>query len=297
MTFTQSRALSNDILQNQVHQIDLILAMYSGESHLADGDHEIYESIKRGLEEPSYKYQRPDKSFITVHISVPIDLVAKSLSLILSVEVPVLLQASHQAQDDLLPFVQLHRPDWLTRKAFNQIVGGLPGGTEDCISETIQYLQQEVPSVIDRNSEIKREVLNDSSPLARVWFYFPSLSTREKRSDLVKLAPQYELTGFVLAGKPGVLCVEGCSDSIQSYIVDIKRTSWGDIPSFQEKITERFRECEAVGRKFDSMREITDEIERHGQRGNRGNLAQVEEFLKSAGLGEAFSKIFMQCER
>ena len=34
----------------------------------------------------------------------------------------------------------------------------------------------------------------------RVWFWFPSLSTREKRDDMVNWAPGYGLSGWVLAG-------------------------------------------------------------------------------------------------
>jgi hypothetical protein len=43
--------------------------------------------------------------------------------------------------------------------------------------------------------------LNLRAPLVRVWFYFPSLNTREKRQNMVDWAPSYSLTGFVLAGK------------------------------------------------------------------------------------------------
>lgn len=35
----------------------------------------------------------------------------------------------------------------------------------------------------------------------RVWYWFPSLSSREKRDDMVNWAPEYGLTGFVLAGQ------------------------------------------------------------------------------------------------
>jgi hypothetical protein len=34
--------------------------------------------------------------------------------------------------------------------------------------------------------------------------------------NMVNLAPGYALTGFVLAGKPGVLCLEGASPDIDS---------------------------------------------------------------------------------
>lgn len=45
----------------------------------------------------------------------------------------------------------------------------------------------------------KEEVVEDGE-LQRVWFWFPSLSTREKRKDLVTYASRWGLTGFVLAG-------------------------------------------------------------------------------------------------
>lgn len=135
----------------------------------------------------------------------------------------------------------------------------------------------------------------DSGPLLRVWFYFPSLSTREKRKDLVNYAPRYNLTGFVLAGKPGVLCLEGTSKSVDDYMNAIKNESWGDIPSHQKKVSERYREeCGEAGRKFEGMREITDDLgERRGTRKNRGDMAALEAYLTEQGVGASFSKVIM----
>ena len=133
-------------------------------------------------------------------------------------------------------------------------------------------------------------------PLVRVWFYFPSLSTREKRDDLVSMAPMYALTGFVLAGKPGVLCLEGASRDIDAYMKTIKTESWGDIPSYQKKVSERYREeGQAVGgRRFVGMQEITESLgERRGERANRGDMKALEAWLKERGLGEAFEKVIM----
>lgn len=70
----------------------------------------------------------------------------------------------------------------------------------------------------------------------RVWFFFPSLSTKEKRNDLVMYARERKMTGFVLAGKPGLLCVEGPIDVIDEYMAAIKSQSWSDIPSYQKKV-------------------------------------------------------------
>ncbi|GAA5869318.1 hypothetical protein JCM3774_004205 [Rhodotorula dairenensis] len=149
----------------------------------------------------------------------------------------------------------------------------------------------------------------------RVWFYFPSLSSREKRDDMVNWAPEYNLTGFVLAGKPALLCVEGTESNVQAYLSDIKANSWADIPSFQKKVSERFRTrllppstspadptaapAAAAGatadptlrRLFTSMDEITALIPRGGYRGHKPEMGDVRDFLAAKGLGDAFGQV------
>lgn len=113
---------------------------------------------------------------------------------------------------------------------------------------------------------------------------------------MVDWAPSYSLTGFVLAGKPGLLCLEGSASNIDAYMNEIKTVSWGDIPSHQKKVSERYRETGSeVTRAFESMIEITDLVgERHGQRQNRGDMAAIENWLKERGLGEMFESVILQ---
>ncbi|KAH7025743.1 uncharacterized protein B0I36DRAFT_351714 [Microdochium trichocladiopsis] len=144
----------------------------------------------------------------------------------------------------------------------------------------------------------------DLEPLVRVWFYFPSISTRSKRDDLVRNAPAYGLTGFLLAGKPGLLCLEGGTRAVDEYMRFIKTESWGDIPAHHKKVSERYREESAgggggggaaVGRVFADMTEITDTVggERRGERANRGDMKAIEAWLTERGLGEAFTKVLI----
>jgi hypothetical protein len=128
----------------------------------------------------------------------------------------------------------------------------------------------------------------------RAWFYFPSISTRSKRDDFIIHAPTYRLSGFLYAGKPGILCVEGEAQSVDDYMKFIKTESWGDIPAHHKKVSERYRESKDVERVFEDMAEITDSVgERRGQRVNRGDMKAVEEWLIGRGLGDAFGKVLM----
>lgn len=153
------------------------------------------------------------------------------------------------------------------------------------------------------------------SPLVfRTWHHLVSLSTKEKRQDLVSYAmattqgtPPQPLTGFVLAGKPGLVVLEyplPCDDdgdaaaratairdatsTIDSYWSSIKSRSWADIPAGHKKVTETHRE-EYVPRAFYDMREMTGAEEIGGKEAMRGgwrnDMSKVEQWLKTKGIG------------
>ncbi len=73
---------------------------------------------------------------------------------------------------------------------------------------------------------------------------------------------------------------------------DIKNVSWGDIPSHQKKVSERFRELN-VERAFTDIREITSEIEKGGGKGNRGDMGMVREVFGGYGLEDTLDKVLM----
>ncbi|KAF4156948.1 hypothetical protein CNMCM6069_006244 [Aspergillus lentulus] len=184
----------------------------------------------------------------------------------------------------------LRQPDWMSKAELATLAAGMPS---DDLFEAFEYVQDEGLRFLEAQRASKSETTKSSSgPIVRVWFYFPSLSTREKRNDLVNHAPDYSLTGFVLAGKPGVLCLEGASADIDAYMSFIKTHSWGDIPSHQKKVSERYRETKDVQRVFSGMEEITDSLgERSGHRANRGDMQALETWLQTRGLHEAFDKV------
>ena len=93
-----------------------------------------------------------------------------------------------------------------------------------------------------------------------------------------------------------MLCLEGSGSNIDAYMNEIKTVSWGDIPSHQKKVSERYRETgDGVKRAFEGMIEITDLVgEKHGARQNRGDMAAIEAWLKERGLGDMFESVILQ---
>ncbi|KAB5591713.1 hypothetical protein CTheo_4827 [Ceratobasidium theobromae] len=247
---------------------------------------------------------------ITIHIEVG-ESQTVTLTVVLYLRAAVPIAAAHVKSQDPgarppLIEISIKHPSWLSRATYQHLVSLLPPytgsiipdvqGAEDggdWIAQIIELVDSEdTKSMLLATSESDSTTAPPTHELivttyTRAWFYLPSLSTRSKRDDMVKLASKYNLTGFVLAGKPGLLCVE-TSDrdpaAPDTFIAELKTVSWADIPSHQKKITERHREFDLPERTFEDMHEITEMISTRGARANRGNMGEVRAFLEEKGL-------------
>ncbi|ORY29758.1 hypothetical protein BCR39DRAFT_530877 [Naematelia encephala] len=130
------------------------------------------------------------------------------------------------------------QPAWLNRMQHDSLLSSIPPcDAPDAILDTIESIKASASILLhSTRAPTPPPVEKVEEVLERVWFWFPSLSTREKRRDLVEYAPRYGLTGFVLAGKPGLLCLEGDAKQVDHYMSSIKSESWSDIPSHQKKV-------------------------------------------------------------
>lgn len=277
--------------------IDLLTAMFPspGEVEIPESTSQCVEKLRQWCENPTSPMPSAIPSSIYLTVCLPIADGEKSIQVNLSI--PLQSKKDTDTIDQPPPTsYSLRQPDWMSKAELAQLAAGMP---QDDALETFEWVQEELNRFLEaqKQKEVQAaEASNAASirggPIVRVWFYFPSLSTRKKRDDMVNTAPAYSLTGFVLAGKPGVLCLEGASADIDAYMSFIKTHSWGDIPSHQKKVSERFREKDNVQRAFDGMEEITDSLgERGGQRANRGDMQALEAWLGARGLQEAFEKV------
>ncbi|GAM36814.1 DUF1115 domain protein [Talaromyces pinophilus] len=280
--------LPADVMESQLSMIDLLIAMFPSPSEL-----EIPESTKEALIKLHDWCQDPTKVLtgipsslsLAVYLAIATD---KSIQVNISISVS---QSENLGINESLPIsYSLRQPEWMSKAEVASIAATMPS---DDVFAAFEYIREEAMHLLQKRESLTEVIATRSTgPLVRVWFYFPSLSTRGKRNDLVNYASDYSLTGFVLAGKPGVLCLEGQSTDIDAYMSFIKINSWGDIPSHQKKVSERFREMADIRRVFTEMEEITDSLgERSGQRANRGDMQALEAWLAARGLREAFEKV------
>ncbi|KAH8174942.1 hypothetical protein LIA77_06361 [Sarocladium implicatum] len=293
MATTSWHVLSHDELENQIGQVDLMLAMYPDDLTIDGSSQEILDTLRRTLEDGSAPNLNAPPH-VLMHLSLPLEDSENSLQL--EIRVPFFSFGADEGQPRLQ--IRIQQPTWLNRTATAQLNAAVSEGTDDLLT-TLQDIQESAAKALDDASTSKPIAETDASgalgkSLVRVWFYFPSISTRSKRDDFIINAPYYAITGFLCAGKPGLLCLEGDSQQIDEYMRFIKTESWGDIPAHHKKVSERYREPDIPKRVFEDMQEITDMVgERRGHRGNRGDMKVIEQWLVDRGVGDAFAKVLM----
>ncbi|PYI00341.1 hypothetical protein BO78DRAFT_402122 [Aspergillus sclerotiicarbonarius CBS 121057] len=280
--------LSPDMMETQLSTIDLLTAMFPnpGELDIPAATSQCVEKLRDWCQDPAVAPSGIPSS-ILLAVCLPLAEGVKTIQVNISIPLH-----SPTLELDLppSPSYTLRQPDWMSKAEVATLAAAMP---QDDVFEAFEYVREEAMRFLEaRQTLAAAPSTRGSGPVVRVWFYFPSLSTRKKREDLVNHAAGYALTGFVLAGKPGVLCLEGGSEDIDAYMSFIKTYSWGDIPSHQKKVSERFRETAGVQRAFAGMEEITDSLgERSGQRANRGDMQALEAWLRARGLHEAFEQV------
>ncbi|KAJ1308055.1 hypothetical protein OPQ81_002122 [Rhizoctonia solani] len=296
--------LTKDVLEVQKSiVVDLLVPMFlgPGELEVEDESQTALATLTEYLDAPDSFETKPalPDIHLTVHLSI-----APSRNIAFMIVIHLRPPAFKPGSPPLLG-VSVKHPSWLSRAEYDQLLSSLPPyagaskqdvqGAEDgrdWLMQTIEYFDSEDTKntlLADLTKPpadvVDKAATPPSTTITRVWFYLPSLSTRSKRDDMVRLAAQYSITGFVLAGKPGLLCVEAPSPTApDAFIGEVKTVSWADIPSHQKKITERHREVGLPTRAFDDMREVTEMISTRGAKANRGNMGEVREFLEEKGL-------------
>ena len=303
MVVTESlhHVLPKDLMAMQLGQIDLLMAMYAPDDAVSIETYslDLVETLREWCD--GNENAIPSIADSRIEILLNLDLSdADSLAedeprpLQLSLTIPLKYEGRSEEDPPAIK-ARLQQPSWMSRTQVAQLNMDLP--EEDILTviehvkeAALEYSTQSTQAPAGANSLFDRD-----ASLVRAWFYFPSISTRAKRDDLINFAPTYGLTGFLMAGKPGILCLEGGSVAIDDFMKFIKTDSWGDIPSQHKKVSERYRQTDAdLVRVFGGMEEITETVgERRGERANRSDMKALELWLVERGLGVAFGNVFM----
>ncbi|XP_060830348.1 RWD domain-containing protein 2A [Bombus pascuorum] len=167
---------------------------------------------------------------------------------------------------------------------------------EPCIQVLILWLQDNGENFLTQsNKNLNREFVSknrnknqkNSTSFARFWIYSHHIYSKHKRKKIVDLAEENSLTGFCLAGKPGVICIEGAFEDCDYCWQKIKSMNWQKIIL---KLIEEEKDCENtmdIMRKFSNFREIF-----FSTSGRHNDMSQVLKYLMEHTSQHAFKELF-----
>ncbi|OWT35620.1 hypothetical protein C362_06811 [Cryptococcus neoformans Bt1] len=303
--------LSSPLVQTQLSTLQILISMYPSETTLSPSTAVLMEAFESG-EGDGVEMSEPLEAELYIKVDEEREEEVRILISLSTIDVDLENRPSNtQAVGDaeLTPHIHIRpkQPTWLSNSSYITLLSSLPSlppeeeGSEYILASIEHIRQSLLPNLPKEGVEEsdgqgkKQEMKRDEGPEHRVWFWFPTLSTKEKRNDIVQYAEEMGLTGFVLAGKPALLCVEGPGLTVERYMSRIKSESWSDIPSYQKKVTERFRRplIPPDHRVFSKMTEITHLIPKYGQYNHRGEMSEVRRLMEEWGVGEDFGAVVL----
>ncbi|XP_046623895.1 RWD domain-containing protein 2B [Neodiprion virginianus] len=122
---------------------------------------------------------------------------------------------------------------------------------------------------------------------SRYWIYSHHIYSKLKRREIIEIAKENNLSGFCLAGKPGIVCIEGASEECEDWWQRIKAMNW-------QKILVKFKEDDPVEnsnlnihRKFSTFQEISfPSSDRHN------DMGELYKYLTEHNVQYAFKEYF-----
>lgn len=182
----------------------------------------------------------------------------------------------------------------LLNQSLNDVVKCQEEG-EPCIYMLISWLQDNGEDYIaasNMNQKKEYDCVNKdnkqagSTIFARYWIYSHHIYSKFKRKSITALAKENSITGFCLAGKPGVICMEGVFKDCDYCWQKIKSMNWHRILI---RLLEKEEDCKNIDsvRKFNNFQEISfPTFERHN------DMGQLLKYLTEHKMQHAFKELF-----
>lgn len=174
---------------------------------------------------------------------------------------------------------------------------------ELCMSSVLMWLQENLQGYVDEDAQVRqvdsKKERSKHTGLSRLWIYSHHIYRKELLKKIPESARELGLTGFVLPGKPGIICVEGYERNCDDYWQRVKYPNWKHIScKHREDETLNNESCHEEQLSNFSLFTKFEELsfEAHGDYGLRNDyhmdLGQFFEFLKQHNCDYMFNIFF-----
>jgi len=151
-----------------------------------------------------------------------------------------------------------------------------------CITQALELIEQAQETSPTVTTAVEPATVEDEEVI-RMWYYAHHIYSKTKRSSMLQWSKEYCLTGFILPGKPGIICIEGLSKNCKEFNSLVRAMNW-------QLLKLQHEELHLKQGHFEGFRELIFDV--HGHKGTHQDLGQFKDYLESVGLDEVFQILF-----
>lgn len=255
-------------MEQQLFELEMLEAMYPGENELIMDDMNIIGDVRKWLIAAECNN---NIEFLPPRISFQLKLTFDEGNKTLDVSI---LYPHQYPSSDLMEIYVKSRQDALNRtkqcelnQALSEYIKENVIFGEVCLISVISWLNENCPIYIQQSKEEeeaktvslkKVKSVASSSRFLRLWIYSHHIYSKIKRKDILDLSNEFQLTGFCMPGKPGIVCLEGTENNCNDAWSIIKSWNWKKINVRHQEV-EKAEENEQsinVFRRFNDFQEI-----------------------------------------
>ena len=173
---------------------------------------------------------------------------------------------------------------------FNALVKQVISENEgECVVHIIMTEAIEFLSGLETDNQ-QTIILNENveeciSLYSRVWYYAHHIYSREKRTNMLQWSKELCLDGFILPGKPGIICVEGIISNCKEFNSRVRAMNWQLL-----KLQHEEPSLSSDDLKFKDFKELIFDV--HGRANNHQDLGQFRTFLANLNMENVFQILF-----
>ena len=257
-------------MEQQLFEHEMLEAMYPGENELIMDDMNIIGDVRKWLIAAECN---TNIEFLPPRISFQLKLTFDEGNSKKTLDVSILYPHQYPSSDLMEIYVK-SRQDALNRtkqcelnQALSEYIKENVIFGEVCLISVISWLNENCPIYIQQSKEEeeaktvllkKVKSVPPSSRFLRLWIYSHHIYSKIKRKDILDLSNEFQLTGFCMPGKPGIVCLEGTENNCNDAWSIIKSWNWKKINVRHQEV-EKAEENEQsiyVFRRFNDFQEI-----------------------------------------
>ncbi|XP_076468323.1 RWD domain-containing protein 2A-like [Babylonia areolata] len=165
------------------------------------------------------------------------------------------------------------------------------------VGSLVEWLQQNAHIYLTQEKASARkgsapESDKKEESFTRLWIYSHHIYSKFKRQDILDWATELGLKGFSMPGKPGVICVEGCTEDVDEFWYRIRRLNWKRLMIKEQEVKEVQGQKIAELCRFSKFQELELEVVGGKGRSYHMDLGKFYEFLHEHDSAYIFPMYF-----